>query len=306
VDHAALRVQGIVKDFDGLRAVDRVSLEVNRGEILGFLGPNGAGKTTSIRIILGIFQPDEGEISIRIDGLTGRLLKERTGYLPEERGLYSDATVLDALVYFAELKGLHRADARQRVLRWLERFDLVPWANKKVEKLSKGMQQKVQFIAAVAHEPDLLVLDEPFSGLDPLHQDLLKDVVRELRAAGTAVLLSAHQMNQVEELCDRVFLIHRGRQVFYGTLDEIKSRDGEHVVRLRFEGSAESLAALPGVESLAVRGDRASLRLGRGASPDAFVRSLPAALTVRELSVTRPPLHDIFVRAIEKENHEAA
>ncbi|MCX6094371.1 MAG: ATP-binding cassette domain-containing protein [Candidatus Bipolaricaulota bacterium] len=306
MDRTALRVQGIVKDFDGLRAVDGISLEASRGEILGFLGPNGAGKTTSIRIILGIFEPDEGEISIRIGGLTGRLLKERTGYLPEERGLYSDATVLDALVYFAELKGLRRADARQRVLRWLGRFDLVPWANKKVEKLSKGMQQKVQFIAAVAHEPDLLVLDEPFSGLDPLHQDLLKDVIRELRDAGAAILLSAHQMNQVEELCDRVFLINRGRQVFYGTLDEIKSRDGEHVVRLRFEGSAESLAALPGVESLAVRGDRASLRLGRGASPDAFVRSLPVALTVLELSVTRPPLHDIFVRAIEKENHEAA
>ncbi|MDD4903731.1 MAG: ATP-binding cassette domain-containing protein [Candidatus Bipolaricaulis sp.] len=306
MDRTALRVQGIVKDFDGLRAVDGISLEANRGEILGFLGPNGAGKTTSIRIILGIFEPDEGGISIRIGGLTGRLVKERTGYLPEERGLYSDAKVLDALVYFAELKGLRRTDARQRVLRWLDRFDLLPWADKKVEKLSKGMQQKVQFVASVAHEPDLLVLDEPFSGLDPLHQDLLKDVVRELRDAGAAILLSAHQMNQVEELCDRVFLINRGRQVFYGTLDEIKSRDGEHVVRLRFEGSAEPLAALPGVENLAIDGDRASLRLGRGASPDAFVRSLPAALTVREFSVTRPPLHDIFVRAIEKENREAA
>jgi len=305
VDRTALHVQGIVKDFDGLRAVDGISLEANRGEILGFLGPNGAGKTTSIRIILGIFEPDEGEVSIRIGGLAGRLLKERTGYLPEERGLYSDAKVLDALVYFAELKGVRRNDARQRALRWLDRFDLLPWADKKVEKLSKGMQQKVQFVASVAHEPDLLVLDEPFSGLDPLHQDLLKGVIRELRDGGTAVLLSAHQMNQVEELCDRVFLIHRGRQVFYGTLDEIKSRDGEHIVRLRFEGSAEPLAALPGVEDLAIDGDRASLRLERGASPDAFVRSLPAALTVRELSVTRPPLHDIFVRAIEKENREA-
>ena len=301
-----LDVRSISKQFEAVRAVDDVSFDVARGEILGYLGPNGAGKTTSIRMVLGIFQPDEGEISVHIDGHTGRLLKERTGYLPEERGLYGDVKVLDALMYFAELKGISRAASRPRILEWLARFDLLEWQGRKIEKLSKGMQQKVQFIASVAHKPDLLVLDEPFSGLDPVHQDLFKDVIRELRDAGAAIMLSAHQMNQVEELCDRIFLIHRGRRVLYGKLDDIKAAHGEHVVRLRFDGSVEGLASLPGVTELSIRGDRASLRLERGASPDVFVRSLPVGLTVRELTVTRPPLHDIFVRTIGKENDEAA
>jgi ABC-2 type transport system ATP-binding protein len=303
---AILEVDAISKEFEAVRAVSEVSFEVHRGEILGYLGPNGAGKTTSIRMILGIFQPDRGEIRVRIGAHSGRLLKERTGYLPEERGLYADATVLDALTYFAELKGMRRDEARQRITKWLARFDLLEWQNKRVEKLSKGMQQKVQFIAAVAHKPDLLVLDEPFSGLDPVHQDLLKDVIRELRDAGAAIMLSAHQMNQVEELCDRIFLIHRGKRVLYGNLDDIKAAHGEHVVRLRFDGTAEALSELPGVSDLAIRGDRASLRLERNALPDAFVRALPATLTIREIVVTRPPLHDIFVRTIERENDEAA
>ncbi len=301
-----LDVRSISKQFEAVRAVDDVSFDVARGEILGYLGPNGAGKTTSIRMVLGIFQPDEGEISVHIDGHSGRLLKERTGYLPEERGLYGDVKVLDALMYFAELKGISRAASRSRILEWLARFDLLEWQGRKIEKLSKGMQQKVQFIASVAHKPDLLVLDEPFSGLDPVHQDLFKDVIRELRDAGAAIMLSAHQMNQVEELCDRIFLIHRGRRVLYGKLDDIKAAHGEHVVRLRFDGSVEGLASLPGVTELSIRGDRASLRLERGASPDVFVRSLPVGLTVRELTVTRPPLHDIFVRPIGKENDDAA
>ncbi len=301
-----LEVDSISKQFESVRAVDKVSFEVQRGEILGYLGPNGAGKTTSIRMILGIFQPDAGEIRVHIGDYSGRLLMERTGYLPEERGLYADATVMDALTYFAELKGMRRDEARTRVAKWLGRFDLLEWQGKKIEKLSKGMQQKVQFIASVAHEPDLLVLDEPFSGLDPIHQDLLKDIIRELRDAGAAVMLSAHQMNQVEELCDRIFVIDHGRRVLYGNLDDIKAAHGEHIVRLRFDGAAEGLAALPGVAELSIQGDRASMRLERGASPDAFVRSLPPTLTVREITVTRPPLHDIFVRTVGKENDETA
>lgn len=301
-----LDVKSISKQFEAVRAVDDVSFDVHRGEILGYLGPNGAGKTTSIRMVLGIFRPDSGEVAVHIDGHSGRLLKERTGYLPEERGLYGDVPVLDALMYFAELKGISRDASRPRILEWLARFDLLEWQSRKVEKLSKGMQQKVQFIAAVAHRPDLLVLDEPFSGLDPVHQDLFKDVIRELRDDGAAIMLSAHQMNQVEELCDRIFVIHRGRRILYGRLDDIKAAHGEHVVRVRFDGSPEGLAQLPGVVELSIEGDRASLRLERGASPDAFVRALPAGLTIRELTVTRPPLHDIFVRTVGKEHHEAA
>ena len=300
---ALLRVEDVSKRFELVQAVDRVSFSVDRGEILGFLGPNGAGKTTTLRMILGIFDPDGGSIAFSLDRdaspRTSSVPKERTGYLPEERGLYADAKVGDLLAYFGELKGLDRADARQRARRWLERFDLTEWENTKVEKLSKGMQQKVQFTAAVLHRPDFVVLDEPFSGLDPVNQNLLKEVIHDLREDGTAILLSSHQMNRVEELCDRIFLIHRGRSVLYGDLEEIKEGHGEHAVRMRFSGDASALETLPGVVDFRAVEGRATFTLRRDVTPDAFVRGLPDSVEIRALSVDRPPLHDIFVRTIE-------
>jgi len=300
---ALLRVEDVSKRFELVQAVDRVSFSVDRGEILGFLGPNGAGKTTTLRMILGIFDPDGGSIAFSLDRdaspRTSSVPKERTGYLPEERGLYADAKVGDLLAYFGELKGLDRADARQRARRWLERFDLTEWENTKVEKLSKGMQQKVQFTAAVLHRPDFVVLDEPFSGLDPVNQNLLKEVIHDLREDGTAILLSSHQMNRVEELCDRIFLIHRGRRVLYGDLEEIKEGHGEHAVRMRFSGDASALETLPGVVDFRAVEGRATFTLRRDVTPDAFVRGLPDSVEIRALSVDRPPLHDIFVRTIE-------
>ena len=294
-----LRVEGVNKTFESVRAVNDVSFAVERGEILGFLGPNGAGKTTTIRMILGIFQPDSGAIRCSIDGGRNHAPKERTGYLPEERGLYSDAKVLDLLVYFGELKGLVRAEARERARRWLERFDLLDWESKKVEKLSKGMQQKVQFTASILHRPELVVLDEPFSGLDPVNQNLLREIIADLKEGGAAVLLSSHRMNLVEELCDRIFLIHNGRRVLYGDLEEIKESHGEHVVRIRFPGDGSILANVPGVADLRLEQGRASFALERSITPDAFVRSLPESIEIRALSVDRPPLHDIFVRTVE-------
>jgi len=294
-----LRVENVSKTFESVRAVDDVSFSVERGEILGFLGPNGAGKTTTIRMILGIFRPDAGTIRCTLDGDRGHAPKGRTGYLPEERGLYSDAKVLDLLVYFGELKGLTRAEARARAREWLERFELLDWASKRIEKLSKGMQQKVQFTAAVLHRPDLVVFDEPFSGLDPVNQDLLRGIISELKEDGTAVLLSSHRMNLVEELCDRIFLIHNGRRVLYGKLGEIKEAHGEHAVRIRFAGDGSALASLPGVTDLRVEGDRATCTLERHVPPDTFVRSLPETIEIRALSVDRPPLHEIFVRTVE-------
>ena len=294
-----LRVENVSKTFESVRAVNDVSFSVERGEILGFLGPNGAGKTTTIRMILGIFHPDAGTIRCALDGDRDHAPKERTGYLPEERGLYSDAKVLDLLVYFGELKGLTRAEARARAREWLERFELLDWASKQIEKLSKGMQQKVQFTAAVLHRPDLVVFDEPFSGLDPVNQDLLRGIISELKEDGTAVLLSSHRMNLVEELCDRIFLIHNGRRVLYGKLAEIKEAHGEHAVRIRFAGDGSALASLPGVTNLHLEGDRATCTLERHIPPDAFLRSLPKTIEVRAISVDRPPLHEIFVRTVE-------
>jgi ABC-2 type transport system ATP-binding protein len=304
-DHS-LGVVDVSKSFDTVRAVNQVSFEAQPGEILGLLGPNGAGKTTTIRMIMGIMQPDAGSISFSFAASDPKSFRERVGYLPEERGLYADAKIHDLLTYFAELKGVDRAEARKRATYWIDRMDLSEWANKKVEKLSKGMQQKVQFIAAILHRPDLVILDEPFSGLDPIHQDVIKEFISELREDGMTVLLSSHQMNRVEELCDRIFLIHRGRRVLYGDLSDIKESFGDHVVQLRFEGDGELLNTLPGVGEFTHSDGRADFILDRGYAPDAFVRSLPEELDIQALHIDRPPLHDIFIRTIEGRNDEAA
>ena len=210
-----LEVRNLSRYYNSFPAVDDISFAVHKHEIMGFLGPNGAGKTTAIRVILGILPPSSGSVQFFWDGAPGARAKQRIGYLPEERGLYDDARVLDSLVYLAALKGVSPAQARERALRWLETMDLGAYAHHKLEKLSKGMQQKVQFIATVLHQPELVVLDEPFSGLDPINQDLFKKLILELRNQGSTVLLSAHQMNVVR-VCDRIFLINKGKPVLYG------------------------------------------------------------------------------------------
>lgn len=305
-DHSSLSVIDISKSFDTVCAVNQVSFEAQPGEILGLLGPNGAGKTTAIRMIMGIMRPDSGNISFSFADSNPSKFRERVGYLPEERGLYGDAKIHDLLTYFAELKGVERTEARKRATQWIERMDLAEWADKKVDKLSKGMQQKVQFVAAVLHRPDLVILDEPFSGLDPMHQDLIKEFISELREDGMTVLLSSHQMNRVEELCDRIFLIHRGRRVLYGDLSDIKESYGDHVVHMRFEGDGELLATLPGVREFTRSDGRADFILDRDHAPDTFVRNLPEGLEIQALHVDRPPLHDIFIKTIEGRNDEAA
>ena len=294
-----LRVHELVKRYDGLTAVAGASFEARAGEIFGLLGPNGAGKTTTIRMIMGIIRPDAGRIEFFFDGKPGPLNKERIGYLPEERGLYEDAKVLDTLVYFAELKGIAPREARRRALAWLERLDLGEWAHCKIEKLSKGMQQKVQLVAAILHEPALVVLDEPFAGLDPVNQDLVLELIRRLRDKGTAVLLSSHQMNLVEELCDRIFLIHKGRQVLYGKLEEIKVAYGGHRVELRFHGDGSLLKGNGLVRGLRLAEGRAQFTLPKGVKPEHFLKKLPEGLGVEEIVVRRPSLHEIFVDVVK-------
>lgn len=302
----SLSVTQVSKSFDTVRAVDDVSFEARPGEILGLLGPNGAGKTTTIRMIMGIMQPDAGEIRFSFASSDPEVFRQRVGYLPEERGLYGEAKIHDLLVYFAELKGIDRTEAKKRATEWIDRMALSDWANKKVDKLSKGMQQKVQFMAAVLHRPDLVILDEPFSGLDPMHQDLIKSFIAELREEGMTVLLSSHQMNRVEELCDRIFLINRGQRVLYGDLTEIKESFGDHVVSVRFEGDESVFRSLPGVCDFSCTSGRANFTLGRDFAPNDFIRSLPTELTIHSLHVDRPPLHDIFVTTVEGRVHEAS
>ena len=307
-----LAVEHVTKSFAEVRAVDGVSFEVRRGEVFGFLGPNGAGKTTTLRMIMDITRPDSGDVSF--DGPSG-LDRRRVGYLPEERGLFEDAGVLDTLAYLGVLRGMSGAAARAAGTRWLERLGLADRAKSRINQLSKGNQQKVQIAGAILHEPDLAVLDEPFSGLDPLNQELVVRLVGELRAAGHAVLLSAHQLGLVEGLCDRFLLIARGRPVLQGTLQEIRrdaarGADQVLVAVLRPAGPAanggDGSAAIermwPGTSRRVRRLPDGALELELSLPRDADVGPLLGELaerfriervTMRELS-----LHEIYVRAV--------
>jgi len=300
-----LRVEGVSKEFEQVVAVSSASFEVRRGEIFGLLGPNGAGKTTLIRMILGILKPDTGQVVFHLDGTDGALPKERVGYLPEERGLYEERRVGETLQYLAEL---HRVDSRrsqERALYWLDRLGLGDRLQSRIKELSKGMQQKVQFIAAVLHEPELVVLDEPFAGLDPPSQDLFRDIIRELAQEGMTVLLSSHQMNLVESLCDRVFVIHRGQRVLYGDLSRIKRDHGEDVVWLRYpqtdpESLRNWLSKNGQVRIISLDQSQAELLLTRGVSPNDFLRSLVDEIEIEELTITKPSLHRIFVEIVRE------
>ena len=293
-----LEVQNLVKRYDSFTAVDHLSFEVYGGEIFGLLGPNGAGKTTTIRIAMDIFKPDAG--TVRVLGQPPGATRKRIGYLPEERGLYRDLKVLDTLVYLAELKGTPRPTARQQALAWLERVDLADWAGYKVKDLSRGMRQKLQFVASLVHDPQLLILDEPFLGLDPINVQLLKRLIQELQAEGKTVVLSAHQMNLVEALCDRIVLIHHGKEVLYGRLAEIKRRHAPHAVRLR---TSATLEALPGVTRIEQCDDTFTLTLG-GITPQELLETLvERKVPVEAFEVATVPLEEIFISVVKEGSH---
>ena len=300
-----LEVRDLKKKFGEKVAVDGISFSVKRGDILGLLGPNGAGKTTAIRVMMGILDADSGNVTYVFNGKKTPMDKGRIGYLPEERGLYDDARVLDTLVYLASLKGTPPTSAREAALGWLKRFDLESWSHQKVEKLSKGMQQKVQFIASVLHQPDLLVLDEPFSGLDPLNQDFVKEIIHELREGGTTILLSAHQMSLVEELCDDICLINRGREVLSGNLSQIKDGYQESVVDLRYpeDEDVSFLEGLPGVRVTSRLPGRVWMRYS-GPSPRDFLSQVARRIEIKEISFRKPPLHDIFVETVRERGED--
>jgi ABC-2 type transport system ATP-binding protein len=293
-----LETQNLVKRYDGFTAVDDLSFQVFEGDIFGLLGPNGAGKTTAIRTIMDIFKPDEGTISVL--GHAPGVVRRRIGYLPEERGLYQDQKVLDVLVYLAELKGTSRTRAREQSLLWLERVELSDWAHKKVRDLSRGMQQKLQFVASVVHDPELLILDEPFAGLDPLNVDLLKRLIRELQRGSKTVMLSAHQMNLVEALCDRILLIDDGKAVLYGDLAEIKQRHSPGTVQVR---TRDPIGELPGVARVEQRDDTLALTL-KGITPQDLLKTLvERGIALESFEVTTTPLEDIFISVVKERDH---
>ena len=289
-----LQVHHLTKRYGDLVAVDDLSFEVEPGEVFGLLGPNGAGKTTTIRMILDIIPPDAGRITVL--GGSPAVAQPRIGYLPEERGLYRNVRVLDMLVYLAELKGADRARARQRALEWLARMGLEDRAHSKVKDLSRGMQQRLQVVAAIVHDPDLVFLDEPFQGLDPVNVERVKGVIADLRQEGKTVVLSTHQMNLVEVLCDRILLINRGRSVLYGPLAEIKRQFAPHAVRVR---APELPPDLPGVVAVEPKDGAYDLSLAEGTAPRDVLRALvDRGVDVQAFEVAPVPLEEIFIQVV--------
>ena len=292
-----LEVRDLVKSFDGRAVVNRVSFEVRPGEIFALLGPNGAGKTTLIRMITDILKPDSGEILLEGRPVGGES-RRQIAYLPEERGLYRRVSPLDVLVYYGQLKGLSAHAARAAGLALLQKMDLGEWATKQVQTLSKGMQQKVQFCTALIGEPRLLILDEPFTGLDPLNTQLFEEILAERRAAGSTVLLSTHQMNKVEQLCDRALMINRGHMVLYGSVRDFRRQHADHAVMLRCDRRPEAVAGVRGVEPA---GGEWKLMLEPRATPQAVLRELVASgLDIESYSIANLPLEDVFVKVVRE------
>jgi ABC-2 type transport system ATP-binding protein len=292
VSHA-VELEQLTKRFGSCLAVDHLDLAVPEGTIYGFIGPNGSGKTTTLRMILRILYPDSGRLSV-LGCDHGRAADDRVGYLPEERGLYRKMRVRELLRYFGQLKGMRQCGPE--IDRWLERFDLGRWAGEKVEALSKGMSQKVQFIAAVVARPRLLILDEPFTGLDPVNADVLRDAVRFIRQAGATVIFSTHDMDVAERLCDTIFMIFQGKKVLDGTLAAIQGQFGDDTIRLRTADPDTPLTGLPGVLHVNDYRHYKELRIGHDADPRAILEELLRRTTVEHFELSRPSLHDIFVR----------
>lgn len=291
----AIAVHGVTKKYGDFTAVDNLSFDVRRGEIFAMLGPNGAGKTTTIRMILDILKPDAGSIAV-----WGRPINDaaraRIGYLPEERGLYRDERVLDMLVYLGQLKGMARADARARAMSLLEQVGLAENAHNKVKELSKGMQQKVQVIATILPRPDLVIIDEPFSGLDPINTELIKEMLYEMHRQGVTIIMSTHQMHQIEEMADRLLMIDRGRRVLYGDVHEVRQRFARNAVIVQGQGD---WAALPGVVAVEAgeNGRDVLLRLADGVTPDEVMAAMATspAYRVQRFELAVPSLNEIFI-----------
>ena len=294
-------LDNICKNYDEFVAVDHLSLSIPAGGIYGLLGPNGAGKTSTIRMIIGIIVPDSGQISVFGQPLSRAHIDE-FGYLPEERGLYKKMKVLEQLVFLGRLKGMNATDARASAQRWCERFELAAWMEKKVEELSKGMQQKVQFIGSILHNPKLIIMDEPFSGLDPANAIGLKNALLELAKNGSTILLSTHRMDQAERLCQSICLINHGKAVLEGDLGQIKARYGKLSVQIRYEGDSSFLQAPNLVQSFNDYGNYVEVRLAPGADAQQLLQRAAAKARLSKFEIMEPSLEEIFLEVVGKSN----
>ena len=295
----AVVLERVTKRYDALTAVGDLSLRIRQGALFGLLGPNGAGKTTTLRMLMRILIPDEGSIQVLGEPLSAQT-QDRIGYLPEERGLYPRMQVRKLLVFLGALKGLPEKEANRRARDWLERLELAAWSEKKVIDLSKGMQQKVQFIAAVIHRPPLLILDEPFTGLDPINAVVVKDIMLELRELGSTIVLSTHRMEQVEMMCDSICLINQGRNILDGELQAIKKSLGKNTVRIECSGDGDFLKQMPAlIQCVNHFGALIEAKLQPGADPQEILKvAVDRGVRITRFELMEPPLNDIFIERV--------
>ncbi|MDZ7333490.1 MAG: ATP-binding cassette domain-containing protein [candidate division KSB1 bacterium] len=298
-----LSIQNVYKSFKDIPAVQDLSLELQAGTIFGLLGPNGAGKTTTIRMIMDIIIPDRGQILVNGKRNTQEQL-DQVGYLPEERGLYRKMKVGELLSFLAEMKGLRPSKSKEKITHWLKRFDLLEWQHKKLEALSKGMQQKVQFIATIIHEPQLIILDEPFTGLDPINADLIKEIMIEQKNRGAAIIFSTHMMEQVEKLCDAICLINEGKAVLNGKLKTIKKNFSRNAIRMEFEGEPRFLQDHQLVKSYQIQGNWVEIQPQHGVAIQKILQIAIQEVTINRFEIMEPSLHEIFVETVTKQREE--
>ena len=292
-----LEVENISKTFATLKAVDQVSFEIEEGVSFGLLGPNGAGKTTTIRMITNIIIPDSGRVSVMGNGDL-KTASNYLGYLPEERGMYRKMKVGEVLLFLTALKAMNKSEAKKAIDYWLERLELMDWKKKKIEELSKGMQQKLQFIGTILHKPKLLILDEPFMGLDPINTNVIKDIMLELKENGTTLIFSTHLMENAEKLCDEIFLINKGRNVLSGKLGEVKKRFGRENVIIEFEGKDDFLKQSDQIKNFDNYGNYVEVQLKKDADAQILLQEAMKMARIRKFEIKEPSLHDIFIETV--------
>jgi len=297
----AIEINNITKTFGKHKAVDDLSLSVPEGSIYGFIGPNGSGKTTTIRMIMNILYPDNGTVRIFGGEHLGSRLDD-VGYLPEERGLYKKMKVKEVLGFHGELK--NGKNLKKEIDKWLNRFDLNDWANKKVETLSKGMSQKVQFIATIIDKPKIIILDEPFSGLDPINADIIKSAILELQKSGSTVIFSTHDMSMAERMCDYIFMIHKGKKVLDGTLSDIQDEYGTDTLRIETDNGASAYKDIDGIEKINDFGQMQEIRLAQNVDVQEIIKKIMDKARVTKFEITKPSLNDIFIRIAKPEEKE--
>ncbi len=294
-----LKVENVVKKFGDKIVSNNISFVINQGKIFGLLGPNGAGKTTLIRQICNIFQPDEGKITLFSKKMSPDL-QDKIGYLPEERGLYKKSKIIDQITYFGELKGMSHKQALEKAYFWLDKLGARGWENKKVEELSKGMQQKIQFISTVIHSPDLLILDEPFSGFDPVNTELLKNVILEMKAQGVTIILSTHIMSQVEELCDEICMINNGEAVLYGAVNTIREQYQRNIIHIEYKGNID-VSGFENINIISHSDGNITLKItDSDFNKKAFISMINDITDLISFSIDTPSMHEIFIDVIAK------